>query len=344
MVKKVAIVGAGVVGLSCAVKIAESVADRRNVDVCVFSDKFSPNTTGDGSAGLWGPYLICDTASDKINKWSDETHQFFHELWKSGKAAELGISLIPVTRLIIDGDGFNPCWSRVVFGFTPVSYEQLDQYSREHNVKYTAGAHFVTFTCEPTFLLPYLMKRFQSAGGKVFEKRINNFDELDQDYDLIINCTGMGAKLLANDRKVRPIRGQVHRVEASWIFQSTQNDVNYIIPNVGSVVLGGTAQFDDYNENASADDSKFIRSGCLNLDPSIANSTFLKEWVGLRPGRNTIRIEEETIRKRNGKTCTIIHNYGHGGSGVTTAWGCATDVLDLVKGQLNGVSNVKSKL
>lgn len=94
----------------------------------------------------------------------------------------------------------------------------------------SAGAHFVTFTCEPIYLLPYLMQRFKLAGGKVFEKRVTNFDELDQDYDLIINCTGLGAKLLANDHKMRPIRGQVQRIQASWIFQSTQNDVNYIIP------------------------------------------------------------------------------------------------------------------
>lgn len=66
MVKKVAIIGAGVVGLSCAVKIAEFVNNNKNVDVSLLSEKFSPNTTGDGSAGLWGPYLIGDTASDKI--------------------------------------------------------------------------------------------------------------------------------------------------------------------------------------------------------------------------------------------------------------------------------------
>lgn len=46
----------------------------------------------------------------------------------------------------------------------------------------------------------------------------------------------------------------------------------------------------------------------------------------------------------NGRPGTIIHNYGHGGSGVTTAWGCATDVLNLVQERLNGDSNVKSKL
>lgn len=66
MVKKIAIVGAGVVGLSCAVKITEFLKTNENVDVSLISEKFSPNTTGDGSAGLWGPYLIGDTASDKI--------------------------------------------------------------------------------------------------------------------------------------------------------------------------------------------------------------------------------------------------------------------------------------
>lgn len=65
MVKKIAIVGAGVVGLSCAVKIAEST-NNNDIDVCLLSEKFSPNTTGDGSAGLWGPYLIGNTPSDKI--------------------------------------------------------------------------------------------------------------------------------------------------------------------------------------------------------------------------------------------------------------------------------------
>lgn len=65
-----------------------------------------------------------------------------------------------------------------------------------------------------------------------------------------------------------------------------------------SVVLGGTAQFDDYNLNASDDDAKLIRSGCSNLDISVTNSKLIKEWVGLRPGRDTVRIELETLRKR----------------------------------------------
>lgn len=65
-----------------------------------------------------------------------------------------------------------------------------------------------------------------------------------------------------------------------------------------TIVLGGTAQVDDYSEDASVEDSKFIRTGCLNLDPSITNSKLIKEWVGLRPGRDTVRVEKENFRKR----------------------------------------------
>lgn len=62
-------------------------------------------------------------------------------------------------------------------------------------------------------------------------------------------------------------------------------------------ILGGTAQEDDYNLNVSEDDSKFIRDGCLNFVPSLKDSTLSREWVGLRPGRECIRIEEEIFEK-----------------------------------------------
>jgi D-amino-acid oxidase len=63
--KRVIVIGAGVNGLSSAVKIAEHFY-RQNLQVILVSEDVSPNTTGDISAGLWGPYLIGDTPEDKI--------------------------------------------------------------------------------------------------------------------------------------------------------------------------------------------------------------------------------------------------------------------------------------
>lgn len=56
--KRIMVIGAGVCGLTSAVQIAEFFHDR--AQVTLVSEKFSPETTGDGSAGLWGPYL-CNT-------------------------------------------------------------------------------------------------------------------------------------------------------------------------------------------------------------------------------------------------------------------------------------------
>jgi len=92
-----------------------------------------------------------------------------------------------------------------------------------------------------------------------------------------------------------------------------------------SVVLGGTHQEKDYNKNICPVDKRFITDGCRRLLPGLTHAQHLFDWVGLRPGRLELRLESE---RRGSKL--LIHNYGHGGSGVTLAWGCADDVLHLL--------------
>lgn len=63
-VTKIAIIGAGVVGTTTAIRLQELYGKR--ISLTIFSEEFSPNTTGDVSAGLWGPFLLGDTPQDKI--------------------------------------------------------------------------------------------------------------------------------------------------------------------------------------------------------------------------------------------------------------------------------------
>lgn len=67
--------------------------------------------------------------------------------------------------------------------------------------------------------------------------------------------------------------------------------------SMDTVILGGTSQEHDFNENVSEEDSTFIRNGCQNIVPSLKNAGLVKEWVGLRPGRDSVRIEEEIFLK-----------------------------------------------
>ena len=54
--------------------------------------------------------------------------------------------------------------------------------------------------------------------------------------------------------------------------------------------------------------------------------------MGLRPGRTALRLEAENLDLGEGRPSTlVVHNYGHGGSGLTLAWGCAGDVANMVK-------------
>ena len=60
---KVCVIGAGVIGLSSALRIIEQHPE---VEVTVIADKFSPATTTDVSGGFWEPHLLGDTPQEKI--------------------------------------------------------------------------------------------------------------------------------------------------------------------------------------------------------------------------------------------------------------------------------------
>lgn len=62
-VPKIAIIGAGVCGATVAFRLQEQFGN--SVSITIFTEKLSPNTTGDVSAGLWSPYNLGDTPADR---------------------------------------------------------------------------------------------------------------------------------------------------------------------------------------------------------------------------------------------------------------------------------------
>lgn len=60
---RVAVVGAGIIGITTAMAVKDYLP---SVELTIFSDTFSPATTGDGSAGFWTPYIIANTDEKKI--------------------------------------------------------------------------------------------------------------------------------------------------------------------------------------------------------------------------------------------------------------------------------------
>ncbi|KAK9708021.1 FAD dependent oxidoreductase [Popillia japonica] len=339
---RVAVIGAGVVGLCSAVRIQDSLGDE--LEIVIYTADKSPNTTGDVSAGYWAPYLIQNTPTEKIIQWSKETLNYFLELWRNGLASECGISLQPVTCLTKEYTEL-PSWSPAAMGCQKLSEDLVRKYSKLHQRPYISGYHFVSVTCEPSKLLPYLEKKFVSRGGKIIMKKIESFSQLNE-YDLIINCTGISSKYLNSDEKVKPIRGQIARVVAPWQFDiqmDDSDDGHYIIPNQDSVILGGTHQINNWNVNPTSVDMKFILDGCAQLVPALKGVKIIKHQAGLRPGRDSIKLELET-KNVDGKIMHIIHNYGHGGCGVTLCYGSGGEVAELARVALKNSRKMVEKV
>jgi D-amino-acid oxidase len=92
-------------------------------------------------------------------------------------------------------------------------------------------------------------------------------------------------------------------------------------PHGDRVVLGGTASQDDWSLDPDPAGARGILERCAQIEPRLKDARVIEHQVGLRPSRPTIRVERESSG-----AATLIHNYGHGGSGVSLSWGCAREL------------------
>lgn len=160
-------------------------------------------------------------------------------MWLSENAGEAGICLVSHVTVLresekskLENDHF---WKDVVFGYGEMTPIELAKLNENRSIKFKEGVRFVTFTSEPGKFLPFMMKQFKHLGGTCEQRKIENFANfINQcDYDIVINCTGLGARELLNDNLTHPIRGQVMRVKANWMYEvysDDSGDGNYIIP------------------------------------------------------------------------------------------------------------------
>ena len=177
--------------------------------------------------------------------------------------------------------------------------------------------------------LDYLAARFCKAGGAIDANvHFQNLEDVDREFDLVINCAGIGARELIQDVNLEPHRGQVAivpKIEGlSCAIVCDDAPLTYVIPRTTDCVFGGTNEVSD-NLAADPETTSRIVAECsrvLNID----KPPVLAERVGLRPFRKSgVRLERDQLS--DGRT--VIHNYGHGGAGFTLSWGCAQAVFGL---------------
>ena len=325
MEKSIAIVGAGVSGLTCGVVFAE-----RGFATKIFADQIGTQTTSGAAGALWFPYDA--EPADKVIAWALATYKVLIDL---ANDPSCGVTIIELRQYCRSGKIEVPDWATsfvIPSASLVMSSESASPARTETSLSISTSVFSDLFAVrvplmDTTIYLDYLIDRFQKAGGDIQSGvRFENIDNVEG--DLVINCAGIGARELARDADLEPHRGQVAVVpkldKVNCAIVCDDAPLMYVIPRTNDCVFGGTNDVSDnlYPDQKTRD---AIVAECSRV-LGISSPRVLRDRVGLRPFRKSgVRLEKEKLR--DGRT--VIHNYGHGGSGFTLSWGCAENVSKL---------------
>ena len=353
----VLVLGAGVIGLTTAVKLL-----RRGARVTVVADRFAPNLTSVVAGALWEwPPAVCGFHHDQISLarskgWCMESYRKFEILARTNpetgvfmrpvvfyfrkRVAESPRDLAKMNELKCNVLGFRHDAGMIAEAGINPAYGVVDAYS-----------HLAPMIDTDAYM-SWLWQEIEGFHCPVAQRKITTelsscAAALCAEYraDVIVNCTGLGAKELG-DNSVYPLRGALVRMlNGSLPFPLTTahcvshdetvdvQDFVFIVPRGRThVVLGGLTEPDEWDTDIGLDNYQPVRTmyeRCMEFMPALRTGTIDTSEpvrVGLRPFRpQYVRLEADS-------KLPIIHCYGHGGAGVTLSWGCAEEVSSMILG------------
>ncbi len=309
----VIVVGAGVIGLSTAIVLRQN-----GISVDIAASQVSPNTTSDVAAAFWFPYMAFPP--ERVNAWAQATLEHFSRI---ENLAEAGVQKRSAINYL-GAEEELPSWA----GIAGLNNSQADCSLSG----YERSVHFETYVIDMSRYMPYLHHCLAATGGEIKITRIDKLDQLFENYDVVVNCTGLGARQLVPDAELVPARGQVVRIKRPaqltrlWLDDRIVEKFTMVVPRDTDAILGGTYERGVDDLSIDTAETKAIIERCTKIAPEVAEPEILSVACGLRPTRYEVRLEPEILPA--GKL--LVHNYGHGGAGVTLSWGCALNVHSIL--------------
>jgi D-amino-acid oxidase len=309
----IVVVGAGVVGLTSAISLAEAGLSTR-----VVAAEPPSRVTSAAAGAIWGP-VRCGP-DDRCREWARTGLEVLSGLADEASAGVHRLHGRAVGRTIQTP----PKWADLLSDPRLLAAAELP-------AGFSFGWSYTAPALNMPVYLEYLLSRYASLGGRVEYATVPSLASLDA--PVVVNCTGIGARSLVPDESLVPVRGQIVVVENPGISEfyidhgaEGASDYVYAFPHGDVVVLGGTAEEGASDWAPRPEVSARIMRDCAAAFPALLGARVVTERVGLRPCRPEVRLESEPLP--GGRT--LWHNYGHGGAGVTLSWGCAGELTDAV--------------
>ncbi len=311
----IVVVGAGVSGLTSAICLAEA-----GWPVRVWAATKLKQTTSAVAGAVWAPPRPAERAAETLG-WTEHSLRMFTDL---AGDPDSGVQLAPALAV---GE-----LSEAMSSVATLIPELRPADPADIPGGFDTGFHATVPMIDMPHYLDYLTRRLAATGCEVEEHPVQSLSEAADAAGIVVNCAGLAAGALTGDDTVRPLFGQ-HVVLTNPGLRQLFLELNSgpewtcYFPHPQRVVCGGISIPDRWDTTADPDVTERILQRCRSVEPRLNDAEVIEVITGLRPDRPSVRVEAEPLGRAQ-----CIHNYGHGGNGVTLSWGCARDVVRLVDG------------
>lgn len=317
MSNEAVVVGAGVSGLTTAICLAEA-----GWTVQLWAADPPHDTTSAAAGAMWGPSFQQPMA--KTMAWTNRSLLDFTDLANDPTS---GVRMAPTLTVSTMPAGDPPPQARTIPNLRPCDPAELPP-------GFTSGYRSTMPLADMARYLDYLVTRLATAGVTITSRSITSLEEAAHAAPLIVNCTGLGARELG-DPDVHPVFGQ-HVLLANpgldelFMELTMADEWTSYFPHRDHIVCGGIRIDGRWDRTPDPDITERVLTRVRTLEPRLRDAEVLDVITGLRPARSAVRVETEQLGN-----AWCVHNYGHGGNGVSLSWGCAREVVDLAV-QLGG--------
>ncbi|KAK0656578.1 hypothetical protein B0T16DRAFT_501149 [Cercophora newfieldiana] len=356
MPRQVLVIGAGVTGLSCAIRLQEA-----GCIVTILAKDFpAPFPTIDPLAQInytspWGGahnrWVVPSPSGENAREHAFALATFSRMRALAESEPSVGITFMKGIEYLeappAEYTSLTPHRAAELQlpGFRLLGKEEFP------DDKITWGCEYDTWSLNPMVYCSFLLGRFTFRGGQIRKRELKDIKEVFAlplgelgfeagRIDAVVNASGYG---FGGDPNMFITKGQTclvaNECDVTVTRQNADGSWNFSVPRGfnGGTIIGGTKDVDDWNTKPSIEIREKLLAGFRATYPKILGEAgeyrVLADIVGRRPTRKGgPRIEGEVVSGGG----FVMHAYGLGGRGYELSWGVAEEVVKGVDGHLKG--------